>query len=81
MQLVEDLYANPVALFTCSRVLDLEGLGIQAQTVEFLSCDHLVADIVCDVVPCFVDLGPVADVFGHCLHGGDVVPCCLVLDY
>lgn len=64
VELVKDLYANTIAYLTRLGTLDGERRGIKAQSIKLFPGDHLVSNIICDVIPCLVDLWAITDKFG-----------------
>lgn len=70
---MEDLHPNTVAFLPCLGILDCEGRGIKTKVVELVACNHLVADIVCDMLPCLVNFRTIADELSFLGGGCDVI--------
>jgi hypothetical protein len=64
VELVKDLYANTIANLARFGALDRERRGIKSQSIKLFPGDHLVSNIICDVIPCLVDLWAIPDKFG-----------------
>lgn len=80
MKLVKDLYACTVALFASSGVLDVEGSRIKPKTIKFIPGDHLITDVIGDVVPRLINIWPVSDILGCDLGRRHIVPGGVVLN-
>jgi hypothetical protein len=73
VELMEDLDSHTVAFLACLWVLDGERFGVKTEMIELVFGNHLVTNVVCDVFPCFINLGTVSDELGHLHSWSDVV--------
>jgi hypothetical protein len=65
MKLMEHLDSDAIAGMSCLGILDLERIGVETQFVELSFGNHLIAHIICDMIPGFIDFGPVSDKLRH----------------
>lgn len=80
MQLMEDLNSSSVSLLARTRVIDGQRAWIKTETLKLLRSDHLIANIVGDVVPRLINIRSISGEFGLIQRRSDVVTRCLVLD-